>query len=124
MEYRRYSRPDTPVSIRPEVFESTLADRYRALIRWDGPQHPAFNTYSARLKSCEKAWPHHNAEAFSAVGLFYTGTDLVITYAQNGTHSTLHPYITVFQLLTRRDDKTICFHCYDGLQDWLGTDDP
>ena len=34
----------------------------------------------------------NTAEALSAAGFFYTGTDLVSTSVQNGTHSTLHIY--------------------------------
>ena len=102
---------------------------HRTLVRWDGPRHPAFNTYSARLRSFDKAWLHDSkptAETLRAAGLFYIGTDLVITTVQSGTPSTLHiyTYINIFQLLTGRDDRTLCFHCGGGLQDWLDTDDP
>jgi hypothetical protein len=108
-----------------EMLEQSLAERYRALVRWDGPKHPAFNTYNARLRSFDKAWPHHNAEEFSAAGFLYACIDLTITPVQkNVTHSTLRPYITIFHLITGRDDKNLCFHCGDGIESWLGTDDP
>jgi hypothetical protein len=71
MEHRPNSRPDTP-AIKVEMIEDSLAERSRALVRWDGPKHPAFNTYNARLRSFEKGWPnrHNNAELFSAAGFF------------------------------------------------------
>ncbi len=76
MEYRPNSVPDTPVSVRPGTLERTLADHYiihRALVRWDRPRHPAFNTYSAGLRSFDKAWPRDSkptAETLSAAWLF------------------------------------------------------
>jgi hypothetical protein len=81
MEYRPNPEPDTP-AVQVEMLERSLAERYRALVQWDGPKHPAFNTYSAQLQSFDKTWPHHNAEAFSAVGFFCTGTELNITPVQ------------------------------------------
>jgi hypothetical protein len=108
------------------MLDRALVERYRVLVRWDGPKHHAFNTCSVRLQSFHKAWPHHNAKLFSAAGFFYTGTDLAITSIQNATHSTLNPYvyITICHLITGWDDKTKCFHCGGGLEDWLATDDP
>ena len=96
MEYRTNSGPGTPVSVRPETLERALHDHYimhRALVRWDGPRHPALNTYGARLRCFDKSWQHDKptAEVLSAAW-FYIGTDLVITSFQNGTHSTLHTY--------------------------------
>ena len=76
MEYRPNSRPDTPVSVRPGTLERALADHYimhRALVRWDGPRDPAFNTYSAGLRSFDKAWPRDSkptAETLCAAGFF------------------------------------------------------
>ena len=88
-------------------------DRYRVLVRWDGPRHPAFGTYSARLQSFQETWPHpnHSAEAFSEAGFFYTAIDLRISAANNGTHSILHPHISIFHILTGFSDETRCFHC-------------
>jgi hypothetical protein len=64
------------------MLEHSLAERYRALVFWDGPKHPAFNTYNARLRSFDKGWPHHqhNAELFSAAGFFTR--DITITPVQ------------------------------------------
>jgi hypothetical protein len=74
MEYRPNSGPDTTV-FQVEVLVRSLAERYRALVRWDGPKHPPFSTYDARLRSFGKGRPHHrhNLEEFSAAGFFYTG---------------------------------------------------
>ena len=107
MEHRPNSGFDTPCSVRPEILERELADRYRMLVRWDGPRHAAFSIYSVRLRSLDKTWshPNHSAEAFSAAGFFYRGIYLCITAATNGIHSTLHPHITIFHLLTGRNDK-------------------
>ena len=96
MEYRPNSGSDTPVSVRPETLERAVTDHYimhRALVRWDGRRHPAFNTYSARLRSFDKALPHDSkrtAEALSAAWFFYIGADLVITTVHSGSHSTIH----------------------------------
>ena len=126
MERRTNSGPDTPCSVRPEMLERQLADRYRMLVRWDGPRHPAFGTYSARLQSFEKTWAHPNlsAEAFSEAGFFYTGIDLCISVANNSTHSILHPHITIFHIHTEFNDETRFFHCGGGLRGWQPTDDP
>ena len=124
MERRPDSGPDTPCSVRPDVLERTLAGRYRMLVRWDGPRHRAFSTYSARLRSFE-TWPHQNqsAEAFSAAGFFYTGIDLCISAANNGTHSILHSHITIFHILTGLNDETRCFLCGGGFRGWKDNDD-
>ena len=108
------------------MIERKLVDRYRVLVRWDGPRHPAFGTYSARLQSFEETWPHpnHSAEAFSEAGFFYTAIDLRISAANNGTHSILHPHISIFHILTGFSDETRCFHCGVGLKGWQPTDDP
>jgi hypothetical protein len=83
MEFRPDFGPDAP-SLQVEMLQHSLAERYRALVRWDGPKHPAFSTYNERLRSFEKGWPYrpHNAKLFSAAGLFYSGMDLTITLAQ------------------------------------------
>jgi hypothetical protein len=67
MEYRLNSGPDTP-AFQIEMF----AERYRALVRWDGPKNPEFGTYNARLRSFDKGWPYNrrNAKLFSAAGFF------------------------------------------------------
>ncbi len=126
MERIPVSGPHTPCSVRPDVLERTLGDRYRIVVRYDGPRHPAFGTYSARLRSFEKTWPdrNHNAEAFSAAGFFYTGIDLCISAANNGTHSILHPHITIFHILTGLNDENKCFHCGGGFRGWQDNDDP
>jgi hypothetical protein len=83
MEIRPNSGPDIS-SFQVEMLEHSLAERYRALVRWDGPKHPSLSTYDARLRSFDKGWPHrlHNAELFSAAVLFYTGMNLTITLVQ------------------------------------------
>ena len=126
MERRLNSGPDTPCSVRPEMLERKLADRYRMLVRWDGPRHPAFGTYSARLRSFGKTWTHPNysAEAFSSAVFFCTVIHICISAAKNGTNSILHPHITIFHILTGRNDETRCFHCGGGFKDWQDTDDP
>ena len=126
MERRLDSGPATSCTIRPEMLERKLADRYRMLVRWDVPLLPVFGTYSARLLSFDKNWPHpnHSAEAFSSAGFFYTGIHICISAAEIGTHSTLHPHITIFHILTGRIVETRCFHCGGGLRGWQLTDDP
>jgi hypothetical protein len=77
MEYRQNLGTESP-AIRNEMLEHSLGEHYRSLVRWDGPKHPAFNTYNARLLSFDKAWPHQNVEVFSAAAFFYTGLNLTI----------------------------------------------
>jgi hypothetical protein len=107
------------------MLKLALTELYRALVRWDGPKHPALNTYSARLRSFDRTWSHHIAEVFSGAGFFYTGTDLTITPVQKRYSFYITPiynYLSFF--LTGRDDETVCFHFGGGLETWLATDDP
>jgi hypothetical protein len=87
------------------MFKRTLAERYRALVPWDGPKYPAFNTYRARLQSFDKTWPHHNTEAFSAAGFFYTGTDLTITPVQKHYSFYITSIYNYLSFFPGRDDK-------------------
>jgi hypothetical protein len=66
MEIRPNSEADTP-AIQAIKFGNLLAERYRALFCWDGPRHPAFNTYDARLLTFDRGWPYRrrNAEFIS-----------------------------------------------------------
>jgi hypothetical protein len=41
---------------RVETLESSLAERYEAIVHWDIPKQPAFNTYEARLQY-DYGWP-------------------------------------------------------------------
>jgi hypothetical protein len=119
MDFRPNWGPDTP-AFQVEMLEHSLAERYRTLVRWEGPKQPAFNTYNARLRSFDKGWPHrhHNAELFCAAGFFYTGMDLTITIVQNNV-TTLRPYITIFHIITDLDDKTV-FSLWGRLKELAG----
>jgi hypothetical protein len=82
------------------MLEHSLAERYRALVRWDGTKLPAFSTYSARVRSFYKGWPNRlrNVEEFSAAEFFYTGMDLPITPVSKSYSFTLQ-HITILLLL-------------------------
>jgi hypothetical protein len=68
MEYRPNSEVDTP-SLNGHMY----LQRYRALIYWDGPRHPMFSSFDARLGTFDKDWPYKhspNLEDLSGAGCF------------------------------------------------------
>jgi hypothetical protein len=76
-EYKPNTEADTP-AIEAIMFGRSVSQRYRSLVCWDGPRHPAFSTYNARLRTSDKGWPYkrrHNAELINAAGFFYTVWD-------------------------------------------------
>jgi hypothetical protein len=53
---------------------------HKALVRWDGPKHYTYDTYSARLLSFRK-WPQDKKpthESLSFVGFFCIGRNYVL----------------------------------------------
>jgi hypothetical protein len=69
MEYRPNSVPGMG---RMKGFMYSL--RYRALIYWDGPRHPMFNSFDERLRILERDWPYKhrpNLEDLSATGFLH-----------------------------------------------------
>jgi len=101
-EYRPNSNSENSTCIRAESPILSLTEHYmlnHAINCWDGPKYTTYNTSDARLRSFViNDWPHDlqpSPNALSEAGFFYT----------------------------RKDDRTICFHCGGGLRDWLQTDD-
>jgi hypothetical protein len=68
MGYRPNSVPDTG-----RMNGHMYSHRYRALIYWDLPQHPMFDSFDARLRTFDRNWPYKqrpNIEDLSALDFF------------------------------------------------------
>ena len=98
MEQRPNSGPDTPCSVRPDILERELMNRYRMLVLWDGsnlhsvPAVRGFDPLKRPGPNLTTA-PRRLAQRNSSIR--------VSTYASlllKHTRSTLHPHITIIFL--------------------------
>jgi hypothetical protein len=98
----------------------------RAINLWTGPRHPTYNSLVQRIRSYKNNWPADgkpSPTALSEAGFYYTGkrTSKNSTYIIRSTRRTTHKETF---LITGSCDRTVCFHCSGGLQDWLSSDKP
>ena len=95
---------------------------HRALIRWEGPRHSSFITFSTRLLFFNFTWPSEGKtlhEALRAVGFLYVGNYLIVFVTDDGGASVpllRFIYKDCLQVGDNTEDG--------GLTDWLVTDDP
>jgi len=97
MEFRPNSGPEQGSMMNQSLLTAAEMQKH-GINQCRGPQHPAYNTYEARLWSYE-SWPRslkQKPDKLSEAGFYYTG----------------------------KGDQTVCFHCGGGLRDWEETDDP
>ena len=91
--------------------------------RWKEPRHFAYNSYEAIVRSFLN-WPRYlipTPTSLSAVCFFYsykthiTQTFLLILLEFGYLYANLNSFL----LIIGTGDKTICFRCGVGLQEWM-----
>jgi hypothetical protein len=112
MEYRPNSGPEQSTPISPEDLNRALQEHcimHRSLIRWEGPRHAYFTTFSARLFSFDSTWSRvgrPTTVALIAAGFFYVGKylQLLQTWESRLMFQFLYIRITL-QVGDRRQDR-------------------